>query len=80
MQAFTREGMIFVGEMEYLGEREHRPEGLDTEEIISTRESRGIDRFCDYSCVYCVILPCARRAQSNGKHKIHQACQCDAYV
>ena len=44
------------------------------------RESRGIDRFCDYPRVYCVILSCARRKQSNGKCKFHQTCQCDAYV
>ena len=47
---------------------------------VGTRESRVIDRFCDYSYVSCVILSCARRRQSNGKHKIHQTCQCDAYV
>ena len=33
---------------------------------MSTRESLGIDRFCDYPCVYCVILSWARRTQSNG--------------
>ena len=47
---------------------------------LQTRESRGIDRFCYYPCVYCVILSCARRTQSNGKCKIHQICQCNAYV
>ena len=49
-------------------------------DVHTTRESHGIDRFCDYSCVYCVIPSCTRRTQSNGKHKIHQTCQCDAYV
>ena len=33
------------------------------------------ERFCNYSCVYCVILSCVRRTQLNGKHKIHQTCQ-----
>ena len=47
---------------------------------LRSRESRGIDRFCDYSCVYCIILSCAGRTQSNGKCKIHPTCQCDAYV
>ena len=52
---------------EYRVDRKERPS-------LSTRKSRWIDRFCGYSCVYCVILSCARRMQSNGKHKIHQTC------
>ena len=58
------------------GMKRGRREGWCTE----NRESRGIDRFCDYPCVYCVILSCARRTQSNAKCNIHQTFQCDAYV
>ena len=29
--------------------------------FIGTRETRGIDRFCDYPCVYCIVLSYARR-------------------
>ena len=53
---------------------------LEDMQYVVIRESRGIDRFCDYPCVYCVILSCARRTQSNAKCEIHQTCQCDAYV
>ena len=55
-------------------------QSLKLQGLIHTRESRGIDRFCDYLCVYCIILSCARRLQSNSKCKIHQTCQCDGYV
>ena len=44
-------------------------------EVNNNRESCGIDRFCDSLCVYCIILSCARRRQSNNKNKVHQNCQ-----
>ena len=45
---------------------------------VGSRESRRIDRFCDYSCVYCVNSLLCRENAINGKHKIHQTCQSDA--
>ena len=64
----------------------HLPQGKSACEVsigkmaVQIRERRGIDMFCDYPCVYCVILSCARRTQSNGKCKIHKTSQCDAYM
>ena len=62
------------------GDERRMPAPIPALTNSQTREIRGIDRFCDYPWVYCVILSCARRTQLNGKCKIHQTCQCDAYV